>query len=205
VVSRVSAIAAVPAAAADDTEHGAPAGPERLRAIVDQHYDFVWRSLRHLGVEEAGVDDATQQVLCVLARRLADVHPGAEMSFLFATATRVAREARRSARRHPATPASDEMDSLAGTFPSPDEVLDERRAREALARLLDRLPDELRAVFVLYEIEELTVGEIANIVGVPVGTATSRLRRARERFRDLVRRASSAPPATREARMGGRR
>jgi RNA polymerase sigma-70 factor (ECF subfamily) len=61
-----------------------------------------------------------------------------------------------------------------------------------LQEVLDQMPLELRAVFVLYEIEELTMAEIAEAVGIPPGTAASRLRRARESFHAIVRRLRAA-------------
>src|SRR4051812_8575322 len=72
---------------------------QRLRAIVDEHYEFLWRSLRRLGVPEAGVEDSAQQVLLVLSQRIDGVALGAEKSFLFATALRVAADARKKLSR----------------------------------------------------------------------------------------------------------
>jgi RNA polymerase sigma-70 factor (ECF subfamily) len=104
---------------------------------------------------------------------------------------RVASEVARAARRRPVV-SLDSVDELIATSPSVEELVDERRAREVLARLLEALPLDLRIVFVLFEVEELTASEVAAIVGIPVGTATSRLRRAREVFRTLVRRLHAA-------------
>jgi RNA polymerase sigma-70 factor (ECF subfamily) len=159
----------------------------RLRSLVDLHYDFVWRTVRHLGVPESSVEDGTQQVLCVLARRLDDVAPGAELSFLFATAVRVAKDMRRSERRHPATPDAD-IEAYVAADPSPDDLLARRRARAELQQILESLPEDVRIVFVLYEIEELTMAEIAHVLGIPAGTAASRLRRGRKAFEQQVAR-----------------
>lgn len=164
---------------------------DRLRALIDAHYDFVWRSLRYLGLSDPDAEDAAQQVMCVLARRLADVRPGAERPFLFSTATNVAGTYRRTQRRHPET-AEDDLDALAAAIPSSEELIDERRAHETLQRILQAMPVELRLVFVLYEIEELTTPAIAEMIGVPVGTIASRLRRARELFQEIVKRVQAA-------------
>jgi RNA polymerase sigma-70 factor (ECF subfamily) len=166
-------------------EAGALSGERRLRSLIDLHYDFVWRTVRYLGVPDAGAEDAAQQVLCVLARRLADVAPGAELSFLFGTAVRVVKDVRRSAQRHPATPDPD-IDAFAASSPSPEDLLAERRAHDELRRILDALPEDLRMIFVLYEIEELTMAEIARALQIPAGTAASRLRKARATFERLV-------------------
>lgn len=176
------------------------AAADRLRAIVDRHYDFVWRTVRFLGVPPEATDDCAQQVLCVVARRLADVTPGAEMSFLYATAARVASEARRTANRRRTTPVED-VDSFATTAASTEELVDAHRAQEVLREILEAIPEDLRMVFVLFEIEELTLAEIAAVVGIPQGTVASRLRRAREDFQARVRRRSArmAPRARVEA------
>jgi RNA polymerase sigma-70 factor (ECF subfamily) len=160
----------------------------RVRTVVERHYDFVWRTLQYLGLSEANAEDAGQQVMCVLARRIGEIEPGAETSFLFSTTMRIASEWRRSARRRP--PASDvvDLEALVDATPAPDELLEQRRARELLGQVLDAIPDELRVVFVLFELEEMTVPAIAELVGIPVGTVASRLRRARSEFQAAVAR-----------------
>jgi RNA polymerase sigma-70 factor (ECF subfamily) len=163
----------------------------RLRGIFDRHYDFVWRTVRYFGVPESDADDAAQRVMCILARRLDGVAPKAELSFLFSTAARVASEARRAARRRPAVTECD-LDSFTAVMPTAEELLDQRRAREMLRVVLDAMPIDLRVVFVLSEIEELTDPEVAALIGVRVGTAASRLRRAREMFPIIVRRMQAA-------------
>jgi RNA polymerase sigma-70 factor (ECF subfamily) len=163
------------------------AAPGRFRSLVDENYDFLWRTLRYLGVPEGHAEDAVQQILCIAARRLDDIVPGTEKSFLFSTAMRVASECRRAVRRHPATPVED-VDAFVSHAPTPEELLDTRRAREVLREILQAMPVNLRIVFILCEIEELTFAEAAECVGVPLGTVASRLRRGREKFQTLVRR-----------------
>lgn len=177
------------ATAVDDAVRERPEA--RLRAIVEQHYDFVWRALRVVGLTDASAEDAAQQVMCVAARRLEEIRAGAERSFLFSTAMRVAAEFRRTARRRPATTDAD-VEALVAETPSSEELVDERRAHETLQRVLDAMPVELRLVFVLFEIEELKATEIAEMLGVPVGTVSSRLRRGREAFQAIVRRMQAA-------------
>jgi RNA polymerase sigma-70 factor (ECF subfamily) len=65
---------------------------------------------------------------------------------------------------------------------SPETSLDQKRAEELLVRLLGGLSPELRTAFVLHEVEGQTLAEIAQILGIPPGTAASRVRRAREEF-----------------------
>src|SRR5208337_3308206 len=81
---------------------GAPSdADERMRCLVTAHFDFVWRVLRRLGVPESIAEDATQDVFIVADRKMRDVWPQKEKSFLFAIALRVAAEKRRVERRRP--------------------------------------------------------------------------------------------------------
>jgi RNA polymerase sigma-70 factor (ECF subfamily) len=173
-----------PVSAADRRDSDA-----RVRALFEAYFDFVWRSLRRLGVPESSLRDASQQVFIVVGRRIDGIEQGNERTFLFGTAMRVAADTRRSMRRSKESPSHDgEIDAIALEAERPEELLDRKRARETLDRVLDTLPEELRAVFVLFELEELPTKEVADLLGIPVGTAASRLRRAREEFAATVKR-----------------
>ena len=168
---------------------GAPSvsDPARLRAMFEQHFDFTWRSLRRLGLPAHLADDAAQRVFVVASRRLDGITPGSERAFLFHTAVRVACSERRTiARRREVLSdvAADREDAV----PLPDELLDQRRARDLLDDVLASLDLELRVVLMLFELEGLTVADIAETVGIPKGTAASRLRRAREEFSEALKR-----------------
>jgi RNA polymerase sigma-70 factor, ECF subfamily len=169
---------------------GAPpadASPARLRALVTDNLAFVYRSLIRLGVPRADADDAVQQVFLVASRKLASIEPGREKAFLFGAAFRIAHRTRRTQkRRHEVLEA--EPHERVDTDPSPEELLDRARARMALDAILETMPLELRAVFVLFELEQLTIAQIAPMLELPPGTAASRLRRAREHFQAAVRR-----------------
>jgi RNA polymerase sigma-70 factor, ECF subfamily len=157
----------------------------RLRALVAEHFDFIWRSLRRLGVPTTDVDDCTQQVFWVAARKLEHIDEGSERAFLFSTALRVASDARRSRARRREVQEEDEAQRC-DPGPSPDELADQRKARALLEQVLSSLPLDLRAVFVLFELEEMSTSEIAKLLDIPIGTVASRLRRAREEFQALV-------------------
>jgi RNA polymerase sigma-70 factor (ECF subfamily) len=165
---------------------GSPASAERLRAIVDAEYDFVWRSLRRLGVADRDVDDALQQVMLTLSRKLPLVRPGCERSFLFQTALRVAADRRRSEKRRREV-VTDVVEDRADETPSVEMLMDLHRARSKLDEILDSMTLDLRAVFALFELDQMTLTEIAELLGVPRGTVASRLRRAREDFKTRAR------------------
>jgi RNA polymerase sigma-70 factor (ECF subfamily) len=163
------------------------AADQRLNRLFEQNLDFVWRSLRRLGVPLSAVDDATQQVWLIVARRLPEIAVDSERSFLFGTAMRIASDMRRSVARRREVSGEAPPDFV-DPAPQAEELLERQRDRSVLDQLLEDLPDELRAVFVLYELEEQTAVQIAELLGIPVGTATSRLRRARVEFEQIVKR-----------------
>lgn len=161
--------------------------PLDLRRLFDCHYASVWRLLRRLGVSQAQLDDAAQEVFWVAARRLSDIVPGSEHSFLYGVALRIASNHKR--RKSPFKCATLELHPhLVDESPSPEEHYQQQQLRELVDDVLDALPEDLRTVFVLCEIEALEVKQVAAIVGIPLGTASSRLRRAREEFSAAAKR-----------------
>ncbi len=160
---------------------------QRARALLLEHYDFIWRLMCRLGVQPADAEDAAQQVFIVASQRLDDIPAGGERTFLYGTALRIAATLRRNARRRARWVETKPADAPAPDR-QPDEDLERRQALAFLDEVLSRLPDELREVFVLSEIEELTAPQVSAIVGIAVGTVASRLRRARQEFTQQVKR-----------------
>lgn len=170
---------------AAEPDRGPHAQAGQLTVLVQGQSGAVWRTLLRLGVAREALDDATQEVFIVIARRIDQIEPGRERAFLYATAVRVAANQRRAQR-------SRREQTLEQLHPAPllaqlsqEDLLDQKRMRELLDRMLEAMPDELREVFVLFELEEFTRTEIGRILGVPTGTVASRLRRAREAFERL--------------------
>lgn len=157
----------------------------RLRRLVDGHIDFVARVLRNSGTPQADVDDEVQRTFIVAARRLDDVRIGAEKSFLFRIALNLAAHARRTMARRREVSA-DQAPEQIERFATPEALTDQKRMRELLDRVLDKMEEPLRATFVLHEFEEMSTSEIAELLGIPRGTVASRLRRARIEFRERV-------------------
>jgi RNA polymerase sigma-70 factor (ECF subfamily) len=158
----------------------------RLRGLIDRYIDFVARVLRNAGVPDAQIDDDVQRTFITAARRLDDVRAGSEKSFLLQSALRIAAHARRTmARRREVH--SDEMPEIVNTLANPEQLTDQKRARQLLDHVLSQMDNDLRTVFSLYEFEEMSMAEIAAVLRIPQGTVASRLRRARADFRDRVR------------------
>ena len=163
-----------------------------FREVYEEHFRFVWRSLRRLGVRESDVQDAAQDVFIVVHRRLSEFEGRSKIStWLFGICYRVASDRKKLAhvRRR-----ADGDEPLLDT---PDERVDvaaEAERRQGLAMLeaiLDELPMEQRAVFTLFELEGMTGEDIAETLEIPLGTVYSRLRLAREAFRRSVARLSA--------------
>ncbi|MEO8183340.1 MAG: RNA polymerase sigma factor [Deltaproteobacteria bacterium] len=174
-----------------------------LEALVHQHLDFIWRLLRRLGLSGADAEDAAQQVLLVAALKLDAIEPGKARTFLYGIALRVASNARRGQRRSQRLQREQSLDGAAelpaqGQVPWPDQLAELGRAQAFLDELLAELPEELARILFLAEIEQCTVPEIAEFEAIPVGTAASRLRRARLEFRELLAREAHRNP------LGGR-
>jgi RNA polymerase sigma-70 factor, ECF subfamily len=174
-----------------------PADKARLGAMVDQHVDMVWRTLRRLGVSSVDMDDCMQEVFLVASRKLSSIEMGSEQAFLLGTALRVVSDVRRNRDRRPEVLVGQDM---LGTDPAPqpDELADQKRLRDLLDGVLADMPMDLKTVFVLYELEEMSLAEIASLLEVPLGTVSSRLRRAREEFqRRLLARQTKASSSMR--------
>lgn len=154
---------------------------ERLAAMFEAHYDLVWRVLRRVGLTEASADDGAQQVFLIASRRLADIPPEKERAFLCATAVKVAGPLRAQPKRD--VPVEDVPEPVDDQTPA--ELVQRKQQRAVLDELLREMEDDLRTVLVLTELEGMTKREVAEALGIPEGTAASRLRRARE---DLERR-----------------
>jgi RNA polymerase sigma-70 factor (ECF subfamily) len=180
-------VAAPGAAAPAERTLTATRADARWRSIITQQVGSIWRFLRRLGVAEDALDDAVQQVFLVAVTRDADITPGSERAFLFSTALRVASLARRKRPADRRAPA-EALDTLRDPAPTPDEIADRKRAYELLEQVLAEMTPELRTVFVLFELEGIATPEIAQMIGIPLGTAASRLRRARDEFRVYSRR-----------------
>ncbi len=153
-----------------------PAPNPELVALYRTHFQFVWRSARRLGASPEALDDVVQDVFLVVARQLAEFRREASArTWLFAITLRVVREHRRTTFRH-----LRRVEAYAESQPpSVGDPMARSDAARTLVRLLDRLDDDRRTVYVLAELEGLTAQEIADGLGLNINTVYSRLRSAR--------------------------
>lgn len=159
-----------------------------LAAVFDAHAPFVGRTLRCLGVHEREVPDAMQEVFLVVHRRLPELaRPSALRSWLYAICLRKAMTLRRRAARR-REQALDPIEETEGSAPTPHDALETTRALATALEILDDLDDDKRAVFVLYEVEQMPMSEVALAVGCPLQTAYSRLYAARREIGRMLKR-----------------
>lgn len=168
--------------------HGASApGEPGLRAapvpslaeIFREYAPFVWRGLRRLGIPESDVEDVCQEVFVVVHRKLGDFEGRSSLkTWIYGICARTASDYRRSGRvrREVVTDAPPDAPQEGGQH----DAVALRQARATLDKILDQLDDDKRSVFVLYEIEELTMAEVSEALGCPLQTAYSRLHAARK-------------------------
>lgn len=176
---------AVPEAALDATSPRVD-----LETLIQSHFAFIWRLLRRLGLPASDADDAAQQVFLIAGAKLGSIRPGSERAFLYGCALHRASKWQRAQARQQRTLSLDAEAPIDLPCPSlsAEDLLDRAKARTVLDAVLAEMPVTLRSVFVLFELEQLSTVEIAELLGVPRGTVASRLRRAREDFEKRVRR-----------------
>ena len=178
------------APAPSDRSRAAAAAPLSVLAVHEAHSDFVFRSLQRLGVRPAELDDVFQEVVLVVHRRLHTSDGSSALTtWLYGVCLRVASAQRLRAwfRREVATDDAAET-SEAPLCERPDEALAARQAQALVRRVLDRMDIDKRAVFAMFELDQLPSEEIATILGVPVGTVWSRLSAARKQFEKILAR-----------------
>ena len=162
----------------------APAHPSP-EALFREYAPFVFRVLRRLGVADADVDDLCQDVFIAVHKRLATFEGrSSARTWIYAIAVRRAANYRRRAFRRYERVTASPPDAGSQSDPSVD--LDQNRARALLDSLLAGLGDDQRQVFVLYELEELSMREVAEIVGCPLQTAYGRLRAGRRELQCIA-------------------
>jgi len=153
----------------------------RFRAIFECEFDYVWSSLRRLGVHTRDIEDVAQELFVHVYRRFDEYDPSRPIRpWLFAFAYRCASDWRRLARHR--IEAQLDVEHRPSETPGPDHAIDAGRDRALVLQSLEGIDLERRAVFVLYELDETPIKTIAETLGIPLFTAYSRLRVARQEF-----------------------
>jgi RNA polymerase sigma-70 factor, ECF subfamily len=152
-----------------------------FETIYRAHFPFVWRSLRRLGIREEDAADVAQEVFIIVHRKLPEFAGRSKVTtWLYGVCFRVASERRRAGPRREL--GAQEAAAFVGRPADPAATAERNEGLAMLERVLDRIPDDQRAVFCLFELEGMTGEEIAEALEIPLGTAYSRLRLARVAF-----------------------
>jgi RNA polymerase sigma-70 factor (ECF subfamily) len=162
--------------------------------VYDQYFAFVWSSVRRLGIEPDAVDDVVQEVFIVIHAKLHTLEkPESLRSWIYGIVRRTVSSHRRASHKHrDETSLPPETSTVAARQPNPLELTEQGSQIELLFRLLAGLSEAKREVFILAEIEEMTVPEIALALEIPINTAYSRLRHARQEFEAALSRETAS-------------
>lgn len=161
----------------------------RFRNLFETHLSYVWGVLARLGVRPADVEDRCHEVFLTVHRKLADYDEARPVRpWLFGIAYRVASHYRRAAMRRREILGVDP--ALEDPARAPDEEAAAREERSILLEALEALDIERRAVIVMHDWDGEPIPEVARALGIPLNTAYSRLRMAREDLAVAVKRAS---------------
>lgn len=160
-----------------------------FRSVYQEYLDFVWSSVRHLGVGTDAVEDVVQDVFIVIHAKLPTLRqPEALRSWIYGIARRVVSDHRRSSRSRTAasTKLGAEIDLRRPIQLSPHEIAERNGELDLLERVLAKLDEPKREIFVMVEFLEMTVPEVAQALEIPLSSAYSRLRVARELFEQTL-------------------
>jgi RNA polymerase sigma-70 factor (ECF subfamily) len=198
----VSELPRGPQAAGEPVAAAAPARSwADFENLYREHFAFVWRTVRRLGTDVEFVEDVTQEVFVVVHRRLGEFEGrSTAKTWLYGIVRRVVADHRRTLRRKPLTAGAEGDEAEAPTAPEEGPEASAERAErvQLLHRLLAGLDEAKREVFILAELEGLTLAEISEALGVNPNTVASRLRAARSEFEIALDQASEedGAPAT---------
>jgi RNA polymerase sigma-70 factor (ECF subfamily) len=169
---------------------------EEFRRLFDEHYDYVWGSLRRLGVHERDLEDVVHEVFLEVHKKL-DTYDRRRppKPWLFAFALRFASDYRRLARHR--TSLDGGASDAATTEPSAEDLLSSKDSARLLHAALATLSVDVRGVLVAYEIDEIPMKEITDALGIPLHTGYSRLRIGREQCAAAVKKIQNSKAAQR--------
>jgi RNA polymerase sigma-70 factor (ECF subfamily) len=162
-------------------------GDQTFERIFREEAPFVWRTLRAFGVDDSDLDDTFQEVFVVVHQKAASFRGDSSLrTWLYGICRRVAAGWRRSAHRKRTVSGAEVPDP--GRPASQADELGRRERWSRLLRLLSHLDEGKREIFVLYEVEEIPMPEVAAIVGCKLQTAYYRLHAARKELREVLER-----------------
>jgi RNA polymerase sigma-70 factor (ECF subfamily) len=180
--------------ASPNEAHEALADPDprdvaRFHVLYRDHFDFVFRNLRRLGVHSAQLDDAVQDTFMVALRHIDKYVDGSSgKAWLFAISLRVARNFRRGQIRKDSRLVSirESATNSPAIHPDPFEQAAKAQAVRVLHAFLEDLDEDKRAAFIMTELEQMSAPEISEALGLNLNTVYARIRAARREFTRAV-------------------
>jgi RNA polymerase sigma-70 factor, ECF subfamily len=164
-----------------------------FESLYEEHFNFAWRALRHLGVPALAVEDAAQELWLIVYRRLPEFEGrSSARTWLFGIALNVARNRSRGQRRVPTMQPLPEQ--LISSRPDPAGLHEGQEAWRKIERFLDRLDETRRAVFVSSLLEQLSAAETSRATGLDVATVYHHVRRLRHAFKEYLMQLEGAEP-----------
>lgn len=174
------------------SEHRFPAmlDASDFRALYDEHFDFVWRTFRRLGFQEADCFDASQEAFLTIRRKMHEFEGRSSLrTWIFGICVGTARNKRRALMRANRLRESESAIEVAqASQATAEHVVSLSDARRMLETILSSMSPTLRASFVMFELEQISAEEISEMLGVPPATVRSRVRLAREHYDRAVKR-----------------
>jgi len=184
----------------------AGAARHEVVSIHNRYAEFVWLTLQRLGVRDSDIEDLLQEVFVVVHRRLDSFDGSAKMStWLFGICMRIAAAYHRRAFRRRERTVAQVPDRAAPGDENPERAAVTRQAQERLHAALDLMDLEKRAIFVMFEIDEVPCETIAEMLSIPIGTVYSRLHTARQAFARALERVQAGGVVGRIRSVGGQR
>jgi len=176
-----------------------------VSSVHDAHAEFVWLSLQRLGVRDADAEDLLQEVFVVVHRRLRSFDGSSRITtWLFGICLRVVAAHRRRAHRRHEESVAQLPEGVSLEACSPEQIASAREDEAHLWAILDLMDLEKRAIFVMFEIDELSCEAIADMLSIPLGTVYSRLHAARKDFDRAVVRLRAIEASELASRRRGR-
>jgi RNA polymerase sigma-70 factor (ECF subfamily) len=174
------------------TEGGDAAAALDVVRVHEAHADFVYITLQRLGVPDADLEDLLQEVFLVVHRKLPSFDGAcAVRTWLFGICRKVAAGRRNRASTRREEPTAQVGAQTVAEDASPEDAVMAGQDRARLAEVLDAMDPERRAMFVMFELDEMGCEEIAAVAGVPLGTVYSRLFAARRDFQQAAARVAA--------------
>jgi RNA polymerase sigma-70 factor (ECF subfamily) len=154
-------------------------------SAFQQELDYVFRTLRRLGVGPSEIEDLAQEVFLALRHSWAEYDAGRPLRpYLFGIAFRIASAHQRKRKREVMLGVVEVDD----TGPGPDDTLAAKQARAVVLAALEKVPLPRRAVLVMHDLDDVPMAQVASALSIPRFTAYSRLRKARRELEVALKR-----------------